>query len=450
MTTLATSSQAHRSSRVMDHRTHITAIVPGGQVPRGAVRVSGAKNSATRLLAAALICDDPIVLENFPTELVDAQYKRDFIQACGGIVDFDAEQDRATIDASGLHDTELTDYNFPIRTTYLLVPGLIKRSGRARIPYPGGCKIGHRGYDLHLMVWREMGATVVERDGYIEVVAEGGFQPCEISFPISTIGGTENALISASTVEGQTTIRNAYISPEVDDLIQFLRKVGAKIEVLGNSHIRVTGTRHLIGAIHRVLPDRIEALTWIIYAALARGTVVIEDVPFEAMEIPLLHLRDAGIDYYRNSTNIVIDPACIRHGAIQPFEVATGTHPGIISDMQPFFVLLGLHADGISRIFDYRYPDRITYCHELSKFYRDMIQCHPGQITLKGSTHIRPTGAVATSTDLRGSMALLLAALLSGEHSHVHRADMAMRGYNKLLAKLAAMGITVLSERVEI
>jgi len=238
-----------------------------------------------------------------------------------------------------LNDIKLESYDFPFRTTYLLVPGLIKRSGSAKIPYPGGCKIGARGYDLHIMVWEALGATVEEKEDYIEVTAKKGFVPGQIDFPISTIGGTENALISASIINGTTTIKNAYISPEVESLIEFLKTMGVKIKVVGNSFIEIRGKSHLQGSIFRVIPDRIEALTWIVYGILSGGNITIEDVPFESMEVPLLHLREAGIDFYSNSKNIHISPECLTNGVIQPFDLATGTHPGItqICNLSTFF-----------------------------------------------------------------------------------------------------------------
>jgi len=421
----------------------LTAIIKGGQIPKGKVKVSGAKNSATRLLAASLISDEKVILENFPTELVDANYKFDFIRKTGGEVTVDREKEIVEIKSQNLQDIILEDYNFPIRTTYLLVAGLIKRNGVAKIPYPGGCKIGNRGYDLHIMVWEQLGAKVEEKDNYIEVTASNGFLPGEIDFPITTIGGTESALICASIAEGKTTIKNAYISPEVQNLIDFLKTMGVKIKVFGNSFIEVTGKSYLQGSIFPIIPDRIEALTWIVYGILSGGDITIEDVPFEAMEIPLVHLYEAGIDFYKNSKNVHITPDCLQNGIIQPFELATGTHPGIISDMQPFYVLLGLHADGISRIYDYRYPERIKYCGELSKLYPEQIKWEKGAITTHGKYQVKPTFGNVISTDLRGSMALVIAALLGDGISEIQNVEMALRGYNKLEDKLNQLGVTI-------
>ncbi|GAA4244247.1 MULTISPECIES: UDP-N-acetylglucosamine 1-carboxyvinyltransferase [Winogradskyella] len=426
---------------------NLTALIEGKQIPKGKVKVSGAKNAATRLLAAALISDEKIVLENFPTELVDANYKFDFIKKCHGKVEVDRDNEIVEINSSELKDTLLDSYDYPIRTTYLLVPGLLKKSGAAKIPYPGGCKIGNRGYDLHVMVWEKLGAVVVEKDDYIEVKAPNGLIANNIDFPISTIGGTESALICASIAKGVSTIKNAYISPEVQNLIDFLRTLGVKIKVVGNSYVEVTGQDYLRGSIFEVMPDRIEALTWIVYGILSKGDITIQDVPFDSMQIPLAHLHDAGIDFYRNQTNVHITQDCLTNGIIQPFELATGTHPGIISDMQPFYVLLGLHADGKSRIFDYRYPERIKYCEELAKLYVGQIEWETGLITTIGENNVTPVSATVQSTDLRGSMALVIGALLANGTSKILNVEMALRGYNKLEEKLKGLGISIKIER---
>lgn len=429
-------------------KKNLIAKIEGGQIPRGTVKVSGAKNAATRLLAASLIADENVRLENFPTELVDARYKINFIEQSGGTVLVNEKEQTLDIDPQNYKDHILENYDFPIRTTYLLVAGLIKRSGVARIPYPGGCKIGSRGYDLHIMVWEKLGAFVEEKKEYIEITAPNGFKYGEINFPTSTIGGTENALICASTVNGETIIKNAYISPEIECLINFLRTLGAKIDVVGNSFVKVVGSTYLRGSIFSVMPDRIEALTWMVYGILSGGRITIEDVPFDTMEIPMLHLREAGIDLYRNKNNVIVSPECLVNGSIQPFELACGTHPGIISDMQPFYVLLGLHADGISRIYDYRYPERLKYCEELSKFYPSGLEWSRGSITTYGKQAIEP--ATAQSTDLRGSMALVIAALLAKGESDVFNVEMALRGYNNLQQKLANLNIKIdIEEAIE-
>lgn len=427
--------------RAQGLREHLSVRVEGPGAPRGSLTVSGAKNSAVVLLAAALLSDEKVTLSHFPTGIVDANYKAEFIRQVGGRVHFDHETETATVEGNeALRDLLLDSYDFPIRTTYLLVPGLLKHAGRARIPYPGGCAIGERKYDIHVMVWEAFGCRVSEEANHIDVQVER-LRPARLDLPISTIGGTETALLCAAAVEGESTIRNAYISPEIEDLIHLLRQIGVEIEVAGNSFIRVVGQRRLRGTSFTVMPDRIEALTWIVLAAVSGGELVLRGVPFETMAVPLIHLREAGLDLYANSTNVFVSPECLQNGRIQPFELATGTHPGVISDMQPFFVLLGLHADGTSRIHDYRYPARVKYLEELSRFYPGQLAWEPGHITIHGRHEPKPVAAEAISTDLRGSMSLLMAATLASGVSRVHRADMALRGYNRVIDKLSILGL---------
>lgn len=411
-------------------------LVKSKVIPSGTVRVSGAKNAATRLMAAAMLSDQPIQLIDFPTQLIDVGRKARFMRAMGCSVDLVEKESLAVLECDALAPRPLEDYDFPIRTTYLLVPGQLRKAGIAYIPYPGGCKLGERKYDLHLMVWEQFGCEVEEMPDCIRV--KGKLRGTEIHFPISTVGGTENAILCASVAEGKSTIHNAYVTPEIENLIELLRMMGASIQVNGTSQIEIEGVPALRGASIRVIPDRIEALTWMVLAAITGGTLTIENVPFELMEIPLIHLRQAGLSYYANERDVHISPGCVGTCGLQPFEVACGTHPGIISDMQPFFVLLALHAHGRSKVFDYRYPERTAYLEELKRFYPGRLSWKSGEITIDGG--MMPKPASTLSTDLRGSMALLGAAFAAGRNSNVGRVDMAMRGYDQLSAKLSALG----------
>ena len=293
----------------LDLRTKKMMVVKGGQVPIGSVRVSGAKNAATKLMAAALLTQQKVTLYNFPTQLVDARYKYSFLEKIGADVRMDDKSETLEIQAETLSDEVLSNYIYPIRTTYLLAAAQLNRNGIARIPYPGGCKIGNRKYDLHIMVWKKMGCRVEEKKEYIEI--RGHLKSAEIDFPISTVGGTENALICAAGIKGISIIRNAYISPEVYCLIEFLQSLGAEIQATGNSFIRVTGSPDLRGTTIRVIPDRIEALTWMIYGILSGGSIIIENIPFRFMESPFIHLKESGVDVYRNSENVYINRDCI-------------------------------------------------------------------------------------------------------------------------------------------
>lgn len=423
------------------------ALIDGTANLSGTVRVSGAKNSATRLLSAAMLSDDEVELRNFPTHLVDVGHKLAFSRDCGAEFTIDSASEVITVDASNLSSRLLTrtQFDVPIRTTYLLAASQVVRSGIARIPYPGGCPIGGgpsggRGYDLHMMVWRELGATVTENSDHIEVTAQGGFVGGRITFPITTVGGTENALLCASVAKGRTEIYNAYITPEIEDLIELLRRMGADISVFGTSHIVVEGRGStLAGARMDVMPDRIEALTWIVLAVLKGIDLTIDGVPFASMKVPLLHLEQSGIDIFRNSSSVHITPECLVSGSVQPFELACGAHPGVISDMQAFYVMLGLAGAGTSRVYDYRYPERIAFVRELEKLVDgDHLDAEPGKITIHGPARFVP--GTADSTDLRGSMAVVIAALCAEGESVVENVHMALRGYNGLESKLRALG----------
>lgn len=413
-------------------------IVDGMQEVNGSVSVSGAKNSATRVLAAALLSDGKVNLRNFPLMLEDVKAKIAFIRGMGGELMEHHLSSSLEISATNLTCENIANFNLPIRTTYLLAGGTLAREKRARIPYPGGCKIGSRGYDLHIMVWQRLGCEVVEKENYIEV--NGKLVGGEIDFPISTVGGTENALICAAVAEGETLIRNAYVTPEVIDLIEFLKEIGAEIELEGSSHIRVSGKNGLLrGGSFSIMPDRIEALTWIVLAAVTGGTLLIRNVPFKAMEVPLIHLQEAGINIFSNDGNILVSKDCVGQHGIQPFELACGTHPGVISDMQSFYVFLALFANGRSLIYDYRYPERIAYAKQLSRFCHGAIDAEIGRITVRGRATLK--AAEAISTDLRGSMALIMAALCAEGRSQVNDVELALRGYNCLPEKLEKLGV---------
>ncbi len=422
-----------------------TIKIKSGQIPKGVVKISGAKNSATRLMAAATLSDEKTCLTNFPTELIDVAVKKDFLKAIDAEIELDHIEEKVIISANNLHCKELDSYEYPIRTTYLLVACQLLRSGRAKIPYPGGCKIGNRKYDLHLLVWEKFGCKVLEQDQFIEVIAPaGGIVGAEINFPITTVGGTENAVLCASLAKGTTTINNAYISPEVQDLIDMLCLMGAEIEIHGKGCIVIRGQKELRGVNYSVMPDRIEAITWIVYGILSGGEILIEDVPFDTMNIPLTHIHDAGINFFKNSNSIYVSPKCLDEYRIQPFEVACGTYPGIISDMQPFYVLLALKAKGKSKIIDYRYPERTAFIDQLNKFTSTpIVYNRHGYITVDGP--VRIYAAEARSTDLRGSMAVIMTALLAEDgESIIHDPEMAFRGYNKLIGKFDNLGVKLI------
>lgn len=415
----------------------MNVTVEGGTKLYGSVEVSGAKNSATRILAASMLAEGEVVITNFPLTLEDVKAKINFMTSIGSVVEGFSEESILKVTTNELSYKDVLDYDVPIRTTYLLSAAPLARNSYARVPYPGGCKIGSRGYDMHVMVWKCMGCSVEEKADFIEIT--GSLKGAVIDFPISTIGGTENALMCAAVASGTTIIKNAYVSPEVNDLIQFLRAMGSSIELEGTSTIRVVGTSGLLkGTEYPVMPDRIEALTWIVLSAINGGHIEVKNVPYDILEIPLIHLRESGVDIFKSASNAIVSSSSVGKFGIQPFELACGSYPGVISDMQAFFVLLAQFASGRSIVYDYRYPERIAYAKELNKFWPGSISAESGKIVIVGQVDSQP--AVVKSTDLRGSMALLMAALCVSGTNKVEGVELALRGYNNLQSKLKKIG----------
>ena len=284
-----------------------------------------------------------------------------------------------------------------------------------------------------------MGATVEELSDYIEVRCENRLKGTDIVFPFPTMGGTENALLCGVLAQGVTNIHNAYVSPEVADLIEMLISMGANINVNGNSFITITGVDSLNGTSHEVIPDRIEALTWMIACMITKGQLLLTDVPFAHMEVPLIHLRHIGLDFFNNSNSIYINTIDLPY-KINPFEIACGTYPGVVSDMQPFFSILAAQAEGVSRIIDYRYPERFGYIGELQKM-GDGYCVRSGEVVVKGKIEFK--GNIVRAVDLRGGAAILLGSLIAKGRTEIENYKMILRGYNGLLEKLQGVGISL-------
>ncbi|MBN2070238.1 MAG: UDP-N-acetylglucosamine 1-carboxyvinyltransferase [Candidatus Krumholzibacteriota bacterium] len=408
--------------------------ISGAQKISGTVRISGAKNSATRLIAAAMLTDRQVRISNFPSSLEDVKNKLSIMEKLGVTIELGPEEVR--IEASRIGN-ELDDYSTSIRTTYLLAAGQLRHNRIARIPYPSGCAIGERKFDLHIMLWKSMGCVVRERESFIEIESDH-LKGSDISFPFPTIGGTENALLCGVLASGRTRVFNAYISPEVFDLIQMLRSMGAKIKVKGNTFIEIDGVELLNGTSYRVIPDRIEAVSWIVAAAVTRGELIIQDVPFSFMEVPMIHFRDIGINSYTSGDALYINHHDFHEHYINPFEVACGVHPGVISDMQPFFTVLATQAEGNSRIIDYRYPERFVYVSEMEKL-GGTFDLKKGEVKMRGP--IRFKGTEVSAPDLRGGAALMITALIAEGKTTINGYSTIRRGYNNLADKFDSMNI---------
>lgn len=396
----------------------------------GKVRVSGAKNSGLKLLTASVLTDEVVEIYNSPNGLLDMQVHIEMLKKMGKSC---IETDGYLKITENVIDPELLWDERSIRNSLLILGALTTRFGQAKVPLPGGCKLGDRKFDLHIMILEEMGATVWEEDGYICTSVDGKLQGREINLPMRSTGATENGILCATLAEGTTTIWNPHIRPEVIDLISMLNKMGAQIKVYGQKCIIIEGVNRLGGVKHSVIPDNMEALTWAIGAVITKGDVEIQNFPFEHLEVPLVFLRESGMKFYRGKDSLIV-----RGGESYPVEISTGPYPGINSDMQPLFAVYGAMSKGISKIIDLRFPGRYAYAEELAKMGVD-YKVEGDMLIVNGGTSLN--GATVTALDLRAGIALLLAGLTAEGETTIENAWQIHRGYENLTAKLKGLGV---------
>ena len=398
---------------------------------KGKVRVSGAKNSSLRLLAASLLTEETVELNNFPNGLLDVQVHLEMLEVLGKT--YSCTDDKVLIKEESSEITSLEWEGRSIRNTLLILGALTTRFGKGRVPLPGGCKLGERKYDLHVMLLEKLGARVWEEEDYLCAEVKDRLLGNEIHLPMRSTGATENSIICSSLAKGKSIIWNPHIRPEIMDLIDMLNKMGAKITVYGQKCIVVEGVDSLGGVKHDVIPDNMEALTWAIGAVITKGEVEIENFPFEHLEVPLVYLRESGMKFYKGGTSLIV-----RGGEAYPIEISTGPYPGINSDMQPLFAVYGAMSNGISKIVDLRFPGRYGYAEELSKMGMD-YHVDGDMLVIRGGNSLR--GATVKALDLRAGIALLLAGLTADGETIIENSWQIQRGYEHLDEKLSQLGI---------
>lgn len=392
----------------------------------GQVELSGAKNSALKLLTASVLTDEPIELFHSPTGLLDMQVHISMLEKMGKTCI--EKENYLIIEENGTLSNELLWEERSIRNSLLILGSLTTRFGGGRVPLPGGCKLGDRKFDLHVMILEQMGANVWEDEGYLCTKSMGRLKGCEIHLPIRSTGATENAILCGTLAIGRTTIWNPHIRPEILDLIGMLRKMGARIEVYGQKCIIIEGVERLNGTRHTVIRDNMEAITWAIASVITNGDIEIINFPFDHLEVPLVFLRESGMKFFKGENSLIV-----RGGTPYPVEISTGPYPGINSDMQPLFAVYGACSLGESKIVDLRFPGRYGYIEELAKMgveysiNGDLLKIHGGKFL---------QGAPVKAIDLRAGMALLLAGLVAEGETIIEDAWQIERGYENLSVKL--------------
>lgn len=411
--------------------------ISGGHRLQGEVRIGGAKNAALPILASTILGTGECLLTNVP-DVVDVVTMGKLLRLLGASVRI--EGSRTAVNAASLRSTE-APYELvrTMRASVLVLGPLVARWGEATVSLPGGCAIGTRPVNLHLAGLEKMGAEVTIAHGYITARADR-LRGAHISFDIPTVTGTENLLMAATLADGTTVIENAAKEPEVADLAAFLVKRGARIAGAGTDVITVEGVRELRNADHEVIPDRIEAGTYLAAAAITGGDVRVEQCRPRHMEAVLLKLREMGAEVSEGKENVrLIAPRRLRH-----VDVKTFAYPGFPTDMQAQIMALAAVAEGTSAITETVFESRYIHVPELRRMGAD-IKVEGSHAVVNGVESL--TGAPVMASDLRASAALILAGLAARGETEVSRVYHLDRGYERIEAKLLGLGAVIRREK---
>ena len=412
-------------------------LITGGIPLAGKVRISGAKNSALKLMAASLLSPQKSILHNVPL-IQDVFTMTDVLRELGAEVSIDS--DRIEIDPSGeLHDTAPYELVRRMRASILVMGPLLARLKRARVAMPGGCNIGPRHINFHLNGLERLGAKINVGHGYINVAANR-LTGDTISLDYPSVGATENLMMAAVTARGRTVIESAARGPEIIDLAKFLTSMGASINGAGTSTIVIDGVDELGGAAHTVIPDRIEACTFMLAAAITNGDIEVDGINPRYLEIFISKLRAIGVDVKEFDNGVI----CRGDGDYSGTDIATLPYPGFPTDLQaPIIVLLSL-ARGHSIVTENVFENRFSFVDELNRLGAN-VQTSGHHAVVHGEC--RYEGTIVESTDLRAGAGLVLAGLAASGQTEVRHIGHIDRGYEYFEHKLQALGADI--ERVE-
>jgi UDP-N-acetylglucosamine 1-carboxyvinyltransferase len=417
-------------------------LIRGGRPLKGEVLISGAKNAALPQLCAALLTAEPVTLHNVP-QLQDVATMLKLLRHMGASAERAAAQpERVCIDASRLSAPEAPyDLVKTMRATIMVLGPLLARFGATRVSLPGGCAIGSRPVDQHIKGLQLMGADITVEHGYIVARAQR-LKGARISTDMITVTGTENLLMAATLAEGETVLENAAQEPEVVDLAELLIRMGARIEGHGGSRIRIEGVQqlHAPAGGHRVIPDRIEAGTFLCAVAAAGGEVLLKDVRADHLEVVIDKLREAGIEIECGADWIRVRAA----GRPRSVSIRTSEYPLFPTDMQAQFMAVNCIAEGSARVTETIFENRFMHVNEMLRL--------GASIEVDGNTAVvhgvpRLSGATVMATDLRASASLVIAGLVAEGDTVVDRIYHLDRGYDRMEAKLRKLGADI--ERIK-
>lgn len=416
-------------------------IVKGGNRLVGAVKTSGAKNAVLPIIAASILGTTPSHLDEVPM-LEDVHTISEVLKCLGLAVECSPEKNVLDIDS-----TEITSYEAPyelvrtMRASFLVMGPLLARIGKARISMPGGCAIGARPIDIHLKGFEALGVKIEQGHGYIEASAPEGLKGTSIYFDFPSVGATENIMMAASLAEGTTILENAAEEPEIVDLANYLNKMGAKIRGAGTDTIRIEGVDKLHGADYTIIPDRIEAGTYMIAAAMTGGDVVVENVLPEHQKPLIAKLREAGAVVEEDIDKVRV----IGKNPLKAVSIKTLPYPGFPTDMQAHMMAMMVIAEGRSKVTETVFENRFMHVVELNRM--------GAQISTEGRSAVidgpcKLTGCDVRATDLRAGAAMILAGLVAEGTTRIGDLHHIDRGYENIVAKLKNLGADI--ERVDV
>ncbi len=411
-------------------------LIHGGQTLVGQLRVSGAKNAALPILAATLLTDAKTIVRNLP-HLHDITTMVELLGSLGAELMVD---EKLGIEVNGATVNKLrAPYELvkTMRASILVLGPLLARFGEVDVSFPGGCAIGSRPVDLHLKGLEAMGAEIRIEEGYIKARREGRLRGAEITLETVTVGGTENLLMAATLAEGKTVIRNAAREPEVVDLANCLCAMGARISGIGSSTLEIEGVARLNGADYTVMPDRIEAGTYLVAVAATGGRVRLEGAVPHHLDIVLEKLREASASIEIGSDWIELDMQGRRPSAVA---ITTGPYPGFPTDMQAQFTALNTIADGVGRVTETVFENRLVQTHEMNRMGAK-ISIEGNMAIIVGTEKLK--GAPVMASDLRASASLVIAGLVAEGQTRVDRIYHIDRGYECIEEKLQSLGADI-------
>ena len=401
---------------------------------KGEVRISGAKNAVLPAIAAALLTSEKVRLTNVPL-VKDVFTILTLVKELGAV--YEIRDNTLTLQVRDLSSDEAA-YALvrAMRASILVLGPLLARHGKAVVALPGGCAIGSRPIDLHIGGLQKLGAAINLEHGYIQAAADR-LRGAEIQFEKKTVGGTENLVMAASLAEGETVLRNCAVEPEVTDLCELLVKMGARIEGIGEETIRINGVRELGGAVHEIIPDRIEAGTFLVAGGLTRGDLVLTGVKPDQLTTVIERLRSSGVAIERigaDALHVVGGPE------IRPQDITTSPYPGFPTDMQAQFMALMTQALGTSIITETIFDRRFGHVNELLRLGAN-IEVSGDKAVVRGKTLL--SGAETIATDLRASACLVLAGLVASGETIINEVEHLDRGYERIEDKLKTLGARI-------